>query len=115
MNDITLSKEANTLIRAIYKEFKRRRKSSISKEEARSFGDSDSIQSNIVKTWNINDIDEACRELTTAQILDCLFLDNTVGETILTNFGISFMENRTSSKLSALWKVLEMIRSFLPW
>lgn len=115
MSEIILSKEAKTLIRAIYKEYKRRRKAGMPKDQARSFGDSDTIQANILDKWNINDIDEACQELNNAGLIDCLLLDSTIGETDLTDEGINFMENYNTGKLSVFWKLLELVRSFLPW
>lgn len=115
MSEIALSKEGNTLIRAIYKEYKRRRKAGTPKIQARSFGDSDAIQTNIVDKWSINDIDEACRELHGAGILNCFFIDNTVGESELTTHGIAYAESYTKKKFSTIISILDRLKALLPW
>lgn len=115
MDEIEITKEVNALLRALYKEYKRRRKAGISKEQARCFGDSDAIQTNIVNKWSINDIDEACRELHGAGILNCFFIDNTVGESELTTHGIAYAESYTKKKFSTIISILDRLKALLPW
>lgn len=115
MSDIEITKEAKALLSALYKEYKRRRKAGISKEQARCFGDSDTIQTNIVDKWSINDIDEACRELHSAGILNCFFIDDTVGELELTTLGIAYAESCTKKNISTIISILDRLKALLPW
>ena len=65
--------------------------------------------------WTVDDIADTCCELHRQDLLDCLYLDNTVGETALTDLGIYFMENRFKNGIKTFLSHLETIRSILPW
>jgi len=115
MSEIKLTKDADALICVLYKRYLQNQKARVSEDIARSFGGSDSIQSALMHKWNIADIDETCRELHNAGLLNCFFIDNTVGEAELTNKGIAYMKGRSGRKASTIFNILERLRALLPW
>ena len=114
MNEIQISKDADALICVLYKEYLQRRKTGLSKNEARYFGGSDYIQKNLTRKWSVEDVDETCRELSRNNLLDCLFLDNVAAEILLTDVAVTYMESRFSQRLSSVIGYIERIRSILP-
>lgn len=126
MDEFTLTKEANALISTLYKEYLNRKQKGVDDRQTRSFGDASSIEkllkADLKKhrrkafekepTKNTADI---CRELHNAKLLNCFFIDNTVGESELTHKGIAYMEGIAGRRFSSLINVLERIRAFLPW
>lgn len=114
MNEISLTKDADTLICVIYKEYLHRRKSGISKDEARCFGGFERIQAELMPEWFAEDVAETCRELSRTDLLDCLFADDNVSESALTDEGIIYMENRFKNGIASVLDYLERFRSILP-
>ena len=126
MDEITLTKDAGTLLCILYKEYSRRKENGIEDRQARLFGDDSSIEKYLKSGLNkqrrkasekepANNIVDICLELHNAGLLNCFFIDNTVGESELTHKGIAYMEGSTGRRLSSLINALERIRSLLPW
>ena len=115
MNEPKLSKDADALICILYKEYLQRRKSGAPKADARCFGGSEYIQANLMKKWSVEDVDETCRELSRNELLNCLFLDNSTAEILLSDKAVVCMENRFSQGLSSVLSYLERLRALLPW
>lgn len=114
MNEIRLSNDADALICVLYKEYLHRRKSGISKRNAKSFGGSDFIQENFMQKWMLEDVTEICFELSDCGFLSCLKGENRVLESELTDNAIIYMENRFKDGISAFFSHLEHLRTILP-
>ena len=115
MADVTLSKDADALICAIYKVYLQRRKDGASKADARLLGGSDSIQEKIIPKWSFSDVDETCRELGRAGMLDCFYADDVVYIANLSDAGIIYMEQRFKNGLTDVLNYPEKIKSILLW
>lgn len=115
MDEVKLTKDADNLICVLYKEYLNRRKSGSTKSSARGFGGSRRIQATLMEKWLFEDVDDTCRELSRAKLLSCLILDNEVGETVLTDKGIIYMENRFKNNIAAVVDHIESLKSLLPW
>lgn len=115
MSEIEITKESDTLICVLYKEYLQRRKNGVPKSKAVSFGDSSSVKTLLLPKWNTADIDEACHELDDAGLLHCFFADCEASEISISNTGIVYMEQRFSKNISSVFNYLEKLRSILPW
>lgn len=115
MEEIRLTKDADALICVLYKEYLERRRSGTPREHAKYFGSSKSIHENLMSKWSFEDVDKTCRELAEANLLECFCADNTVSESVVSDLGISYMENRFGRKFYDILSCLERIRSLLPW
>lgn len=114
MSDIRLSRDADALICVLYKEFKQRRKSGEPKQKARNMGGSPVIHKNLLPKWSFEDVDETCRELSRAGLVNCSWADNIAYRVILSDAGIVYMENRFKDGLASVLDHLEALRSFIP-
>lgn len=66
----------------------------MSKEDAKSFGDIDVLFETLSIDLNKQDLLETCRELERAKFLFCVYANNTIILSALTNVAIIYMENR---------------------
>jgi hypothetical protein len=105
--NVELTKDADTLICLLYKAYIEKRESGVSKANAKSFGGSDNIHQSIVPSWPFDDVDETCRELDRAGLLNCQYADNIVYFANLPNESITYMEGRFGRKLG---NVLDYIK-----
>lgn len=97
--DISLTKDSEKLICVIYKSYLEKRKSGISKPKASHLGSSHEIHSNLLPQWSFEDVDDTCRELSRAGLLNCLFADNIAYHVTISDDGIIYMENRFKNGL----------------
>lgn len=112
---VELTKEADALIVSLYKKYKEDRKSGITKDQAKFFGNSDEIHDLVSPKWPLEDTVDACLELCKSGILDCSCADDAVASAHLSNQGIIYMENRFKDGLKEVTDYLVKIRSiFLP-
>ena len=58
------------------------------------------------------DVDDTCRELSRANLLNCFWADNIAYNVILSDNAIIYMENRFKNGLT---EVLEFIDKIKPW
>lgn len=114
MSDIRLSRDADALICVLYKEFIRRRKSGESKQRARNMGGSPEIHRDLLPKWSFEDVDETCRELSRAGLINCSWADDIAFLVFLSDAGIVYMENRFKDGLASVLEHLETLRSFIP-
>lgn len=115
MQDIPLTHDSDYLICAMYKEYLKRRKEGIAKVNAKSFQDSQWIKDNLMPEWSFEDVDETCRELHRAKLLDNMYASNVVYFSCLTDLGIVYMENRFKNNLSAIAENMAKIKALIPF
>lgn len=115
MDEIKLTRDADALICVLYREYLRRRKQGIPKAEARYFGSSESIHSEFMSKWLLDDVDSTCMELDEAGLMECAVGDCVVYDSMLTACGIIYMETRFKDGLASLVSHLEALFSLIPW
>lgn len=97
-----LTNDADYLVCVLYKNYKERRKKGENKNNAKFMGSSDHIFMTLLSEWTFEDVDETCRELDCAGMLDCLYADNAVVNSYLEDAAIIYMENRFKNGMSDL-------------
>jgi len=107
--DIKLTKDSDALICLLYKQYCQCRKDGISKTDAKYFGCSSDIQRNIIPKWIFADVDETCRELGRAGLLECNVSDQMVIRCWLSDPGIIYMENRFKDGLVSLLEYIKLL------
>lgn len=115
MDEIKLTKEADALMCVLYREYLQRRKTGISKAEAKLFAGSEYIHTQLMTKWSFEDIDETCRELSRAGVLNCNYADDVTDTAGISDAGIIYMENRFTDGIASVFSYLERIRTILPW
>lgn len=114
MAEIQLTKDADALICVLYKEYLEKRKSGVPKRSAGFFGSSKTIHANLMQKWPFEDVDDTIRELSRADLLNCLFADNIAYEVSISEIGVIYMENRFKDGLASLFSYIEKIRLLIP-
>lgn len=109
---VSLTKDSDKLICLMYKQYLNDRKNGISKSIAKSFGSSHNIHEDLLSDWNFEDVDDTCRELSRAGLIQCIWADNIAYEVFLSDNGIIYMENRFKNGLS---EVADFIDKIKPW
>lgn len=107
-----LTKDAEKLICLLYKSYLQKRKSGIPKSEATCFGSSHNIHEQLCPELIFEDVDDTCRELSRADLLNCSWADNTAYHVTLSDNAIIYMENRFKNGLA---EVLEFVEKIKPW
>lgn len=115
MDQIRLTKEADALICVLYREYLQRRKAGVAKSDAKCFSGASYIHSQLMPKWSFEDIDETCRELSRAGMLNCMYADNVTYFAAISDAGIIYMENRFADGIASVFSHLEKIRTILPW
>lgn len=101
MNEITLTKDGDILICAIYAKYLKRRKNGMDKAQAMKNFSSEKIKSDLLPEWQLGDIDDTMSELQKNALVGCFSADNfTAYEAWLTSEGILYMESRFEKKLN---------------
>ena len=112
--DIQITKEADALICLMYKKYCEDRKNNISKVKAKQFGSSKIIHETILPKWSFEDVDETCRELSRAGLVNNSYADNIVYSCYLSDLGIIYMENRFKNNLKELIEYISKLTPFFP-
>lgn len=113
--NIQLTKDSDALISVLYKEYCNKRENGVSKGIAKQFGSSAEIHKSLIPKWNADDVDETCKELSRARLLECFYADNVAQHVWLSDQGIIYMENRFKNGLKDVVGHLETIRNFIPF
>lgn len=108
-----LTREADALFCLIYKHYLQRRKEGVPKGDAKMLGGSHDIHEKIISKWVHSDVDETCRELDRAGYLNCRYYDDEVGNAVIMDRGIIFMETRFKNGLDEVLKYLESIKKII--
>ena len=110
--EITLSKDADHLLCLVYKMYLEKRDLGMTKADAKFFGSSHTIHEQVVPEWRFEDVDDTCRELSVAKMLNVNWADDIAYIVRLSNNGIIYMENRFKNGIS---EVIDFIAKFKPW
>lgn len=78
LNQYTLTNDSKLLLCSLYKEYLNRRKHGINKREAIFFKNIGYIYDNIMPKWYYEDINETCRELERAYLINCCYSDDDI-------------------------------------
>ena len=114
MSENTITKDAASLLSAIHRAYKKRKRRGQPKQIAVILGDSSDIQQEIMSQWSLEDINDACWELHEAGLLECLLGDDSVQMAILTNAGITYSEGRMAGIMKSIWSLLKELLPFIP-
>ncbi|MFR5112349.1 MAG: hypothetical protein ACLTEF_13890 [[Clostridium] leptum] len=106
-----LSKDAKTVLYALYKEYLSRRKQGISKSKAKNFDSAQHIYSTFFSDWSLEDIEDTLRELGRNKFLNNYYADQTIYHCELSDLAIVTMENQ---KKETLLSVADFISKFIP-
>lgn len=109
--EINLTKDAEKLICAMYKSYLEKRKNGLDKVNARNFGSSHLIQTQLFPNWTFKDVDDTCRELSRVGLLDCNWADNIAYHVKISDNGIIYLENRFKNGLK---EVIGFLTEILP-
>lgn len=113
--DVQLTKDGEYLICALYNEYLEKREAGQSKETAKHVGSSKGVHQRIMSEWSFPDVNETCRELSRANMLNCLFGDDVVDDSYLTDSAIVYLENRFKGKASSVLEVMAKIKAAIPF
>jgi len=113
MNETLLTKDAEYLFCVLYREYKDRRANGINKATAKFFGGSEDIYNSFFAEWNVEDIDETCRELDRCGFITCNYADDMAQDLFIEDKGIVYMENRFKNTTKELIDAISKLRSLL--
>ncbi len=108
-----LTREADALICLIYNAYMQKRKQGVSKGNAKMIGGSAVIRNELMTKWSLEDVDETCRELGRSEFLDCVYSDDVVSESALTDSAIKYMENRFKNNAEEVLKHIETLKKII--
>lgn len=91
-----LTKDADKVICCIYKEYLERRKSGMSKSQAKEFDGNFYRNVKTLSKWNSADVSDTLQELHNRELIK----KNVIGDFTLLDSAISYMENRFKNGLS---------------
>lgn len=109
--EVNLTKDAEKLLCAMYKDYLEKRKSGSSKSHANYWGTSHVIHENLLPKWSFEDVDDICRELSRAEMIKCGWGDNIALYISISDLGIIYMENRFKNGLK---DVASFLGNFIP-
>ncbi|NLD01931.1 MAG: hypothetical protein GX674_01375 [Clostridiales bacterium] len=98
MKDLVLTDAGNRILRALYKEYKRRKKAKQREVSARYFGDENELQQLLFSDDDASEIGNACWYLCRKGLLDVSPGDDMANEISFTDDGIAYMENSVTRK-----------------
>lgn len=104
-----ISKDAATVLRALYSQYQSRRKVGQSKREALFFNSVQNIHDDLCPEMLIDDVDEAMREIDRVGYLNNDYGDMTILQCCLTNAAIVDCENAVSDKAISVIDFLSKI------
>ena len=111
MESVRLTKSAEYLLCVLYDSYLQRVKNGESSSRAKSIGGSGQIKDNFIKSWSVDDVDEAIKELSRKDMVSAFFADNSVWNCSLSSDGISYMEHRFGDKFDQLMDRIAALRS----
>lgn len=90
---IELTNDAKKAIRLFHKAYKKRLKEGSSFAKATCLGGSDRIQQELLPNWSMDRIDKVGGELGRNGLLSCMWADNILYNSSITDAGISYAQN----------------------
>lgn len=107
---MNLTKGSEKLICVLYRNYLEKLKSGVPKSKAKLFGSSHTIHQQLCSDWLFEDVDETCRELSRAKLLNCFWADNIAFQVSLSDSAIIYMENRFKN---GLLDVIDFLTKFI--
>ncbi len=108
-----LSHDAEYLLCVLYKNYIDRRKNGEDKSKAKMMNSSEHIFNTLLSEWKFEDVDETCRELDRAGLLNCQYGDNIVYFSVLNDNAIIYMENRYKRGISEVIDTISKLKSLI--
>ncbi len=102
-----LTKDADKLICCIYKEYLEKRKSGMSKSQAKEFDGNFYLNVKSLSKWNSADVSDTLQELHDKQLIK----KNVIGDFDLLDSAIAYMEKRFKKGLE---EITDFISKFIP-
>lgn len=102
-----LTKDADKVICCIYKEYLEKRKSGMSKSEAKEFDGNFYLKVKALSKWNSADVSDTLQELHNKGLIK----KNVIGDFDLLDSAIIYMENRFKKGLN---EITDFISKFIP-
>lgn len=116
MDKIDLTRDGDTLICLIYKEYCQRRKDGKSIEDSSYMGDDVDIVESITPKWQLDDVTHLCWYLKVKGLLNVSRGDGRANHVTLCDDGICYMENRFPKGLKQVLDAISFISGFVtPW
>lgn len=109
--DTILTKDAEKVLCAIYKDYLEKRKAGLSKSLANYWGTSHVIHETLLPEWLFENVDDTCRELSRSKMINCGWGDNIALYISISDIGIIYMENRFKNGLK---DVVSFLSNFIP-
>lgn len=113
--DIQLTKESDFLLCSLYKKYLQNRSNGMGKSIAKNMGSSEDIQKDVFPNWSLEDVDETCRELSRTEMLDCLYADDSIYLSSLTDNAIIYMEKRFENNVNKVVDFISKLKSLIPF
>ena len=110
MKDLVLTDAGNRILRALYKEYKRRKKAKQREVSARYFGDENELQQLLFSDDDASEIGNACWYLCRKGLLDVSPGDDMANEISFTDDGIAYMENSVTRKIEHVIDLLGILK-----
>ena len=110
MDNLVLTDEGSRVLRVLYKEYKRRKKSGQKDWEARYFGDEDELQSLLFPDDDAVALGEACWYLHNKGLLEVLPGDDKANDIAFNDDGITYMENAPGRTLDRALDIFSKLR-----
>jgi len=111
--NINLTKDAEYMLCALYREYKENLENGSSKTQAKITGSSNRIHKELMGQWSLEDVDETCCELSQASLLNCTFADDVVYHSTLSSEAIVYMENRFKNGLKEILDYMVKIKTII--
>lgn len=99
MKDLVLTDAGNRILRALYKEYKRRKKAKQPEGTARVFGDQNELQQLLFPKDDATEIGNICWYISSKSLLDVSRGDDKANDITFTDDGIAYMENSLTRKI----------------
>ncbi len=108
-----MTKSAEYLLSVLYAEYVERIENGYPKSKSIIFGSSENIFNSFFAEWNISDIDEAIKELSSVGFMNCLCASGVVVESSLRYPAIAYMESRYKNKINELLSTISALKTLI--
>lgn len=98
----SITNDADYMLCSLYAEYCRRLKNGVPKSDAAVFGSAVQIQDSVIPEWSTYDITSTAEELCDQGLLDAVFGDMELSESMLTPKAVVYMETRFGRKFDRL-------------
>lgn len=107
-----MTKESKRLLREMYNLYLVKRQNGNSRQTAKDFGRTETVQKDCAPSWSIDDVDDCLRELTRLGYLSSMDKTKPIYHCWLTDVAISDLEQY---EINVIKDVASFIAQFSPW